>query len=168
MKHVKKYILCALLIIATLFTLAACVDKPQPKQLTDLTLPTLKGNEMAVIIKNGDNDYTQYVVNLDKIDNKSPMCEHVLDYLHDEASLAIVWEDGGYGKYVTTVGSISQGNGKYIFLYTTNLDYESAWASSTPYELGEGVKLVEASVGVTDLPVAAGDIVYFELGTYNF
>ena len=168
MKHFKRLLLCVLLIIATLFALTSCDDKPQAKQLTDLTLPKLNGNEMAVIIKNGDSDYTQYIVNLDKIDNDSPKCEHVLNYLHDEAALAIVWEDGGYGKYVTTVGSISQGDGKYIFLYTSNLDYESAWASSTPYELGDGVKLVEASVGVTDLPVAAGDIVYFELGTYNY
>lgn len=168
MKRSNKLLICLLLIVATLFAFAACDDKPQAKQLSDLTLPQLKGNEMALIIKNGDGDYTQYIVDLGKLDNDSPTCEHVLDYLHDKSDLALVWENGGFGKYVTTVGSISQGDGKYIFLYTSNLDYESAWASSTSYELGQDCKLVEAGVGVTELPVAAGDIVYFELGTYNF
>ena len=168
MKRFNKILMGILLVVAVLLTLVSCDDKPQPKQLTDLTLPELKDNQMALIIKNGDGDYTSYTVNLDKIDGSELTCEDVLEYLREKSDLTLTWEDGGYGKFLTTVGSISNGGGKYIFLFTSNLDYESPWASATPYELSDDVKLVESSVGVTDLPVAAGDVVYFELGTYNF
>ena len=167
MKRIYRMLICLLLVLAT-FALACCVDKPQPKQLTDLTLPTLKDGQAAVIIKNGEGDYTSYTLDLAKVGEGELTAENVLEYLNTHGGLTLVWEDGGYGKYLTTVGSISQGDGKYIFLYTSNLDFESSWASSTPYELGQDVKLVESSVGVTELPVKAGDIVYFELGTYNF
>ena len=166
MKRFNKVLICILLIVLALCALVSCDDKPQPKQLTDLTLPELKDNQAAVIIKNGDNDYTSYTVDLSKVGDGDLTAEDVLEYLQDNSGLTLVWEDGGYGKYLTSIGSISQGDGKYIFLYTSNLDYESAWATSTPYELGEGAKLVESSVGVTELPVKAGDIVYFELATF--
>lgn len=168
MKRINRIVISFLLVALTLCVLASCVDKPQAKQLTDLTLPELKDGQLAVIIKNGDKDYVSYTVDLKKVGEGDLTAEAVIQYLHDEADLTLVWENGGFGKYLTTIGSISQGNGKYIFLYTSNLDYESAWASSIPYELGNGVKLVEASVGVTELPVKAGDVVYFELGEYNF
>lgn len=168
MKRANKLLICLLLLVVAILALASCDDKPQPKQLTDLTLPKLSGNQMAVIIKKGDNDYTSYTVTLGKGGVEATTCEQVIDYLQTKAQLAVTWQDGGYGKYVTAIGGIAEGGGKYVFVYTTNPSFQGTWAGANSYEIGDGVILKEAAVGVTDLKVQAGDVIYFELGTYNF
>ena len=168
MKTAKKLLICIFLAVATLLVFASCVDKPQAKQLTDLTLPTLRGNQAAVIIKNGDNDYTSYTVNIAKVGSGDNLtAEDVLVYLKDEAELTLDWTDSDFGKFINAIGGITPNanNREYVAVFTSNPKYQGTWAGVDTYEVGN-VSLVAANYGVSELGVVAGDIVYFELASY--
>lgn len=168
MKKSTKLSICILLVIVSLLSFSACDDKPQAKQLTSLTLPELADNQIAVIIKKGDSDYQQYVVELEKLGTGANTCEQAIEYLQNKAKLAVTWQDGTYGKYLTAIGGIAEGDGQYVFVYTTNPNFQGTWAGVSSYVIGDGVLLKEAAVGVSDLQVQAGDVIYFELGSYNY
>ena len=156
-----------MLVTITLCALASCVDKPQAKYLTDLELPTLKANQAAVIIKNGENDYTSYVVSLNKIGEADLTAEDVLAYLKDKGELTLDWADSSYGKYINAIGGITPDASKneYITVLTSNGNFQGTWAGVDEIKVGD-VTLKSASVGVSELGVADGDVVYFELASY--
>ena len=164
MKNIKK-LLVFILIAVSLFALTACDNPPQIKQLTELTLPELGNNQMAVIVKNGDSDYTSYTVTLTDGGINTNVCEDVLEYLRVKSGLTLIWQDSTYGKFITAIGGITAEGNSYVEVFTSNVQYQGTWAGVDKYEV-EGVSLVAASVGVTDLKVAAGDVVYFELGSF--
>ena len=166
MKRFNKLLICLLLVFAVLFTLASCDDKPQPVQLTDLTLPELDGNQMAVIIKNGDNDYTSYVVTLGKGGVEATTCEQVLEYLKTKSKLVLTWEDGAFGKFIKAIGGITvDPTNQYVEIFTSNTQFQGDWAGVETRVAGD-TTLVSASKGVTELGVAAGDVVYFERASF--
>ena len=168
MKHIHKILICVLLVALTLCAFASCDDKPQAKHLTDLQLPQLKDNQIAVIIKNGDGDYTGYTVNLDKVSAQEKItAEDVLAYLKEVSDLALDWTDSSYGKYINSIGGITPDASKneYVTVLTSNTEFQGAWAGVDELKVGD-VTLKSASVGVTELGVAQGDVIYFELASY--
>ena len=165
MKRLNK-ILILILLVVTVFALASCDDKPQPKQLPDV-VPELEANQMAVIIKNGEGDYEVYTVTLGANGVEAETCEDVLAYLKDNQQLSLTWSDSDYGKFVSAIGGINpNASNEYVQVFTSNADYQGTWAGVTVYEINENLALKDASVGVSYLGVAAGDIVYFELGSF--
>ena len=171
MKNTKRlltWILVAVMIVLAV-ALVACVDKPQPVQLAELTLPKLKDNQLAVIIKNGDNNYTSYTVTLGEGGTNATSVEGVIQYLHDEAEMALNWEDSSYGKYIHGIGGINEdtAKGAYVTVYTSVKADQSTEAGATTYQVGD-VKIVAAGVGVSSMTVQAGAVIYFELVTYSF
>ena len=166
MKNTRKlltWILVAVLVVLTV-ALVACVDKPEPVHLTDLTLPELKDNQMAVIIKNGDNDYTSYVVTLGKGGTDAKTAEEVIQYLHDEADLYLDWKDGTYGKYLNGIGGAKpQSSSEWVTVLTNDSEFQdNASAYKIVYTVDD-VTLVSATVGITELTVKAGTVIYFEV-----
>lgn len=163
MKNIKKLLIVILLILA-IFALASCDDKPQPKQLTDLKLPNLRGNQMAVIIKNGENDYTSYTVTLGEGGVEATTAEEVIQYLHDEVDLYLDWQNGAYGKYLNGIGGAKPASStEWVTVLTSDKDFQdTASAYKITYVVGE-VTLVSSTVGVTDLTVKAGTVIYFEV-----
>ena len=153
-----------MLIATAVLVLASCDDKPQAKQLTDLTLPTLKDNQMAVVIKNGENDYVSYVVSLDKIGVDAPTAEDVIVYLHDQADLYLDWQDGAWGKYLNGIGGAKPtSSSEWVTLLTNDKDFQdNESAYKITYTVGD-VTLTSSTVGVTDLTVKAGTVIYFEV-----
>ena len=171
MKHTKRlltWILAVVLVVAS-FALVACVDKPEPIQLTDLTLPELESNQMAVIIKNGDNDYTCYVVTLGNGGTNATTAEGVIQYLHDQAGLTVDWEDSSYGKMIHRIGGISEdaANSAYIIVFTSVVADQGTYAGVPTREAGD-VSIVESGVGVSSMTVEAGAVIYFEVISYAF
>lgn len=162
MKKIKK-LLVFILIAVSLLALASCDDKPQPKQLADV-LPELDENQMAVIICNGEGDYDVYIFNPAA---QIKTVEDVLAALKRSGRLNLDWTDSTYGKYINSIGKLTPDASKneYIEVFTSNPDYQGTWAGVTTIEAGD-VTLKSASVGVSELKVAAGDVIYFELATY--
>ena len=171
MKNTKRlltWILVAVLVVSAI-ALVACVDKPAPKQLAELTLPELKDNQMAVIIKNGDKDYTSYVVTLGNGGTDATTVEGVITYLNDLGVLAVDWEDSSFGKYIHGIGNIAEDASKsaYVIAYTSIAKDKGTYAGVTTYEVGN-LTIVEAGVGVSEMSVEAGAVIYFEIVSYSF
>ena len=168
MKNTKKlltWILVAVLVVLTV-VLVACVDKPQPVELTDLKLPELKNNQMAVIIKNGENNYTSYTVTLGKGGTDATTAEGVIQYLHDEVGLQLTWVDGDYGKFLTAIGGAKVVKlNEYVMVMTSVEKDKGNWAGVDTYVV-DGVTIVSSQVGVTEMTVEPGAIIYFEIATF--
>lgn len=168
MKNTKRlltWILVAVLIVSTV-VLVACVDKPEPVQLTDLKLPELKDNQMAVIIKNGEGNYTSYTVTLGKGGTDATTGEGVIQYLHEVAGLELTWTDGEYGKFLTAIGGAKVvAANEYIMVMTTVEKDKGNWAG-VETRVVDGVSIVYSQVGVSEMTVEAGAIIYFEIATF--
>lgn len=168
MKNTKKlltWILAVVFVIAC-FALVACDDKPQAIQLTELSMPTLKADQMAVIVKNGDKDYTSYVVTLGEKGVEATTAEDVLNYLVEQFDLKIEWQDSQYGKFITSIGGAKPtADNEYVTVLTSVEKDKGNYAGVTTYEVGD-VTIVSAQVGVTEMTVEAGAIIYFEIANY--
>lgn len=168
MKHFKRLLIC-LLIVATLFALASCDDKPQNRTLPNGTVPNLGDNEAAVIINNGNDDYEVYVVDLTTVmpTVDSIFCNTVLSQLNSNQGLVLDWTKGEFGMYINAIGGLTPdaANNEYVEIFTSNPDYQGTWAGVTTIEAGN-LTLKSAAVGVSAMQVAAGDVIYFELASY--
>ena len=164
-KRLLTWILVAVLIVTTV-ALVACVDKPEPVQLTDLKLPKLKNNQMAVIVKNGESNYTSYTVTLGDGGTDATTAEGVIQYLHDEAGLEVTWSDSEYGKFLTAIGGAKVvAANEYIMVMTTVEKDKGNWAG-VETRVVDGVSIVYSQYGVSEMTVEAGAIIYFEIATF--
>ncbi len=156
------WILAVLLIVSSVL-LVACVDKPTAKQLTELTLPELKDNQMAVIIKNGDSDYTCYTVTLT---DELKSGEDVINYLTDKAQLKVDWQESTFGKYINGIGgaTVTAAN-EYVAIFTSVEAEKGAGAGAAEYTIGD-VTVGYSQVGISEMTVGAGVVFYFETETF--
>lgn len=167
MKHTKRlltWILAVVLVVGAL-CLVACVEKPTPQQLTELTVPNLKDGQVAVIIKNGDKDFTSYVVSL--TDEMTKVAD-VLQYLKDNG-MPLDWTDSDYGKMINAIGQITPDPSKNEFVaFFTSVQADKGNGAGVPtYTLGDTeLQIVSAQVGVSDATVESGAVFYFEISTY--
>ncbi len=164
MKNTKllTWILVVVLVVCVT-SLVACVEKPAEKSLDQLKLPTLKQGQVAVIIKNGEADYTQYIVNLTE---SMTSVEDVLAYLK-ENGMHLDWTDSQYGKTLNSIGKAVPDSNKneFVAFFTTVESDKGNWAGVPTYNVG-GTQIVSAGVGVSDAKVQSGAIFYFEISTF--
>ena len=165
MKNTKKLLTWILMVVLVVCTvgLVACVEKPTPQDLTELKLPKLKDNQVAVIIKNAEKDYTSYTVTLSE---DMTSVEDVLAYLK-ENGMHLDWTDGPYGKTMNSIGKAvpDPSKNEFVAFFTTVESDKGNWAGVPTYVV-EGVQIVSAGVGVSDAKVQSGAIFYFEISTY--
>lgn len=161
-KRLLTWILVAILVVSAI-TLTACVDKPEPQQLTELTLPELKDNQMAVIIKNGDNDYTSYVVTLGNGGTEATTADGVLNYLAQLDILAVDMSDG----WLSDIGNLNPDANahEYVAIYTSVQSDWSEGAGATAYTVGN-VKIAYSGYGISQMKVETGALLYFEIQTW--
>ena len=169
MKNTRKlltWILVAVLIVTTV-ALVACVDKPQPVALSDLELPTLKDNQMAVIIKNRNDTYTAHVVTLGSKGCDATTVEGVISYLVERNLLTVDWTDSETGKWLNDIGGLEPNAGahEYVSVYTSVQKDQGAGASATAYSIGS-ITVGYSQYGVSGMSVEAGAVIYFELQTW--
>lgn len=164
----KKFV-CALLALTLVFSaiaLVACVDKPAAQEVTELILPTMDKNQMAVIVKNGDKDYTNIVVTLGAGGVQAKNVQDVLEYLNAQEMLDVVLTDGQYGKFIVSIGkAVPQGDNEFVSILTSVESDKGNWAGVIKYKVGS-VELVSAQVGISEMTVEAGAVIYFEIATY--
>lgn len=165
----KKRIVCAtvaVVLVVAAVAFAACVDKPSVQEVTELVLPTLAENQMAVIVKNGDKDYTNVVVTLGVGGVDAKNMEDVLNYLNEQGTLSIVWQESSYGKYVVGIGNATaSASGEFVSILTSVERDKGNWAGVATYSVGN-LTLVSSQYGVSEMTVEAGAVVYFEIATY--
>lgn len=149
-QRILKAVLALLLILAALTSLAAC----KKGEVDDEGVAT-------VVVAVGE-DIRAYEVPLDELDGEAGAIA-LLDYLKAEGELDYVSEDSGYGPYLTAVGHLSQdvNAGVYVGIWTSvaaDQDNESTYATTVTYE---GAELVSAAVGLGQLSVPDGAVIYF-------
>ena len=164
-KRLLTWILVAVLAVLTI-TFVACVDKPTSQEVTELILPTLAENQMAVIVKNGDKDYTNIVVTLGLGGVMAQNVEDVLNYLDEQGTLKVTWQDSTYGKFIVGIGNAqATKEGEFISILTSVGKDKGNWAGVTTYTVGN-VTLVASQFGVSEMSVEPGAVIYFEVDTY--
>ena len=164
-KRLLTWILVAVLAISAI-ALVACVDKPTAQEVTELILPTLAENQMAIIVKNGDKDYTNVVVTLGLGGVVAKNVEDVLDYLNEQGTLNVNWQESAYGKFIVGIGKAqANASGEFVSVFTSIENDWGSWAGIASYSVGN-VKLVASGVGVSEMSVAPGAVIYFEIDTY--
>ena len=165
MKNTKKLLTWILMVVLVVCAvgLVACVEKPTEKNLDQLELPTLKQGQVAVIIKNGEKDYTSYTVTLSE---EMTSVEDVLAYLK-ENGMHLDWTDSDYGKMLNSIGKAVPDSSKneFVAFFTTVESDKGNWAGVPTYVV-DGTQIVSAQVGVSDAKVQSGAIFYFEISTF--
>ena len=143
----------------------ACVDKPSAQEVTELILPTLDENQMAIIIKNGNKDYTSVTVTLGKNGVEAETVEKVLAYLKSEGTIILEWHDDQYGKTIDKLNKIQPtSQTEWVHVFTSNAAEQDVSAFAKTYTVGD-VTLTTANAGVSSLSVFGGCVIYFELGS---
>ena len=167
MKHTKRlltWILAVVLVVAS-FALVACVDKPDAEQL-DVTLPVLADNQMVVVVKYADDGFDVYAVTLSELGSDTTTAEDVLNYLQEQGRLTIEWVDGSFGKFINSIGGAKPKEAnEYVEVFTSVTADMGTWAGVNTYAIGN-VLISSAAVGVTEMSVEAGAIIYFQVSTY--
>lgn len=141
--------------------LCCCVDKPEPKTLQELSLPSLKDNQTAVIVGNG-NGYTLYVVDIDTLPQSAKYASDLLVYLHENFGLQYDLQ----GTFLQSIGQLvpDADNHEYIAVYCNVVDYSNVmWGEVAT---SDGQVLCGASVGITELPIVAGTVILFDIATW--
>lgn len=140
--------LIAVMLVAT-FAFTACTDGKG------------KGDVTVVIACDGSNK--EYYVAADKVEGEGVLA--VMEYLRDNEGLHFVTEDGGYGEYATEVGGFKQGDGVYIYIFTSvEKDFDvSEYKQTVDYK---GVTLTSSGVGLSAMSVEEDAIIYFGTTTY--
>lgn len=149
-RRLLRVILALLIITAAIISLAAC----KRGNIDDIGCAT-------VVVAVGE-DIRAYEVPLDKINGEAGAIA-ILDYLREEGRLDYTSVDGSYGEYLTAVGHLSEDSsaGVYVGIWTSieaDQDRESGYSTTVSYN---GVELVSAGVGLGQLSVTDGSIIYF-------
>lgn len=159
----KKIRLLAVILVLclTCCALCCCVDKPEPKSLQELTLPSLKDNQTAVIVADGSG-YTLYVVDIADLPQEAKFVSDLLLYLHDNFGL----EYDLQGTFLQSVGELvpNADSHEYIAVYCNVPDYSNVMLGEVA--TSDGQVLCGASVGVTELPIVSNAVVLFDIATW--
>lgn len=155
MKKIAKLFALSIAICILVLTLAACGGGNVAKSGT-----------ATVVIDNGDGTFLTYEVNLSELDEYSEGAFSLLKHLgsieENPLTFSMVW--GGYGAYLTAIGSISENSVtyEYIYVYTSNSkDFDtSEYAKELDYE---GQTLKSSGVGVSSMNIEDGTVVLFRL-----
>ena len=146
MKKYAKIITAILLVSLLALTLFACINPDNDSKGT-----------MTLVILNGD-EAKEYTVDLAKLpsgDTKSTGLMAVLDYLKNEGKLTYTSQDSGYGAYLTQVGDLQEGGGKYIYVYTDvekDIDV-SEYAQQIKYK---NKSYTNSGVGASQMSIKSG------------
>ena len=167
----KKHRITAILLVTVLAIFAvvacACIDKPTSPELEGLTLPELADNQMAIVIKNGEKDFSTFVVTFGEGTADFSTVEDVLAHLLAQGVITLDWSDSAYGKTLNSIGSIQPDASKNQFVtYLTTVESDfGTWAGVTTYTVGD-VKLVSSGLGISSMTAEPGAVILFELATY--
>lgn len=124
--------------------------------------------DVTVVIENADGTYDVYKTYLENVENKKEGAKGVVENLRDreKSPLHLEMTDGGYGAYVTAIGSIKENGaeGKYVMVYTSLSADSYEGAPTVEYEVN---KLYQSGVGLSGMTVKEGTVILFRLESYQ-
>ena len=113
-----------------------------------------------------DRSAVEYVVDLSSLGEGKGLMP-VLDYLAENEGVSYTATNGGYGAYLTSLGTLreSMAEGKYLYVYTSvESDFDvSAYAMTVEYD---GLTLTSSGVGISEMTLTDGAVIYVTYITY--
>ena len=119
--------------------------------------------KVTVVVEESDGGFSKFTADLAFVEKKYEGAAGVLDYLSGRADrLYVETNDGGYGAYVTAIGSIreNKSEGMYVIVYTSVKADSYAGAPTVDYE---GITMYQSGVGLSSMTVEAGTVILFRL-----
>ena len=119
--------------------------------------------KVIVVVEESDGGFSKFTADLAFVEKKYEGAAGVLDYLSGRADrLYVETTDGGYGAYVTAIGSIreNKSEGMYVIVYTSVKADSYAGAPTVDYE---GITMYQSGVGLSSMTVEAGTVILFRL-----
>ena len=162
MKKISKILAILLVLVTVTVSLVSCMGGDVSKTGT-----------AKIVVENGENDYTVYEVDLSKLEKHD---EGAISLLEDIASQEgstlyynVQW-GGGYGAYITSIGSLSPNpQNQYVAIYTSE---ESDFAVPTDYaptvataKYGD-MTLTYSGVGLSSMHINDGTVILFRLESF--
>ena len=107
-----------------------------------------------------DESAVEYTVDLSELGEGDGLIP-ALDYLAENKGVSYTATDGGFGAYLTALGTLkeSAAEGKYLYVYTSvEADFDvSAYAMTVEYD---GVTLTSSGVGISEMTLTDGAVIY--------
>ena len=106
-----------------------------------------------------DESPVEYTVDLSLVGEGDGLMP-VLSYLSENEGLTYTATDGGYGAYLTALGTLKESaiEGKYLYVYTSvEDDFDvSVYASTIEYN---GMTLTSSGVGISEMTLTDGAVI---------
>lgn len=107
-----------------------------------------------------DESAVEYTIDLSELGEGDGLIP-ALDYLAENEGVSYTATDGGYGAYLTSLGTLreSAAEGKYLYVYTSvESDFDvSAYAMTVEYD---GLTLTSSGVGISEMSLTDGAVIY--------
>ena len=124
----------------------------------------------TIVIENGENDYTEYEVDLSKLEKRDEGALSLLEYIASLENSTLYFNatwGGGYGAYLTQIGNISPNPAnQYIAIYTSeekDFAVPSEWSptvATVPYKT---MTLTFSGVGISSMNIKDGTVILFRV-----
>ena len=150
----------ALIIALTLTILSLCS--------CDFLFGTVaEDGDVTVVVEESSGTYSVFEVSLENVENKGEGGKGILEYLSQRKNgLYVKMEDGGYGAFVTEIGTLKNNtDGKYILVYTSVQGDSYEGAPAFEYE---GKTLYQSGVGLSSMSIEEGTVILFKLEAYAY
>ena len=123
-----------------------------------------------IVIENGENDYTVYEVDLSKLEKRDEGAISILEYIASLEGSTLYYNvqwGGGYGAYITSIGSLSPDpTCQFIALYTTeeaDFAVPTEWSPTVATAAYGDMTLTYAGVGLSSMHINDGTVILFRL-----
>ena len=162
MKKISKILAILLVLVTVIMSFASCMGGDVSQTGT-----------AKIVIENAEGDYTVYDVDLSKLEKHDEGALSLLEYIASQEGSTLYYNvqwGGGYGAYVTSIGSISPNPAnQYVALYTSE---EADFAVPTDYaptvatvSYGD-LTLTYSGVGLSSMHINDGTIILFRLESF--
>ena len=129
-----------------------------------------------VVIENGAGaaePYTVYEVDLSRVENKDEGALSLLEYIASLEDSTLYYSaswGGGYGAYVSSIGTLTPVGAEFIAVYTSNeADFAvpDAYMPTVKTVEYNGTTLTYSGFGISQMRIKDGVVVLFRLESYS-
>lgn len=160
MKRMKKLSALLLVLVMAVLALASCGASGNVAET----------GVAKIVVENGENDYTVYEVDLSKLEKRDEGAISLLEYIASQEGSTLYYNvqwGGGYGAYVTAIGSLSPNpSNQYVALYTSekaDFAVPTEWSPTVATTAYGDMTLTFAGVGLSNMHVNDGTVILFRL-----
>ncbi len=160
----KKILSLALLLALTFIMLASCASNEN----------VAAEGAAKIVVQEGENTYTVYEVDLAKLENRSEGVISLLEHIASQEGSTLYYNvqwGGGYGAYITSIGSINPNPAyEYIAIYTNERADFAVPNEYMPEVLTldyDSTTLTYTGVGLSSMHVNDGTVILFCLHSFG-